>query len=75
MSKITLDLRGVKYMMPVIKLARAIKDGRKGDIFEVIADYTGIDREIERWCVTTGNVVQGKTLAGGVYTLLVVKGG
>ena len=73
MSKIKLDLKGMKYTMPIVKLSRAMKEGKKGDVFEVISDYPGIDLEIGKWCATSGNTLEKVKSSEGVFTLRVVK--
>ena len=73
MSKITLDMRGMSYTMPVIKLARALKDGRSGDKYEVISDYSSIEKELRNWCAYTGNKLKKLKTAKGITTALVVK--
>jgi TusA-related sulfurtransferase len=74
MSKTTLDLKGLNYTMPVVKLSRAMKAGQKGDVFEVISDYSAIELEIEKWCAITGNTLKDVASSEGVFTVTVVKG-
>ncbi|UCG78640.1 MAG: sulfurtransferase TusA family protein [Nitrospirota bacterium] len=50
-----LDLRGLKYTMPVVKTAAALKKAEPGDVFEVINDYPGFKDDIKRFCDETGN--------------------
>ncbi|HEY5670590.1 MAG TPA: sulfurtransferase TusA family protein [Anaerolineales bacterium] len=50
-----LDLKGLLCPMPVIKLAKAIKDIPVGEIIEAFATDPGVMADIPAWCRTTGN--------------------
>lgn len=50
-----LDLKGLLCPMPVIKLAKAIKEIPVGDTIEAYATDPGVMADIPAWCRTTGN--------------------
>ena len=50
-----LDLKGLLCPMPVIKLAKAIKEISVGDTIEAYATDPGVMADIPAWCRTTGN--------------------
>jgi tRNA 2-thiouridine synthesizing protein A len=51
----TLDLKGLLCPMPVIKMAKAIKEIQPGEIIEAFATDPGVMADIPAWCRTTGN--------------------
>jgi len=73
MSTIQLDLRGLSYMMPLVKLASAMKKANTGDVIEVVSNYPNIDRDVKNWCASTGNALEKIVASEGYLTLLVVK--
>jgi tRNA 2-thiouridine synthesizing protein A len=50
-----LDLKGLLCPMPVVKMAKAIKEVNKGDTIEAFATDPGVMADIPAWCRTTGN--------------------
>lgn len=51
----TLDLKGLLCPMPVIKLAKGIKEIEVGQFIEAYATDPGVMADIPAWCRTTGN--------------------
>ncbi len=51
----TLDLKGLLCPMPVVKMAKAIKEIEIGDVIEAFATDPGVMADIPAWCRTTGN--------------------
>ena len=51
----SLDLKGLLCPMPVVKIAKAIKEVQPGDIIEAFATDPGVMADIPAWCRTTGN--------------------
>jgi tRNA 2-thiouridine synthesizing protein A len=51
----TLDLKGLLCPMPVIKMAKAIKEIQLGEIIEAYATDPGVMADMPAWCRTTGN--------------------
>lgn len=69
-----LDVRGLTHMMPIVKLASALKKASQGDEFMVISDYQSFNVEIERWCKSTGNELRELKLDGSTFSATVIKG-
>ena len=57
MSKTTLDFKGMKCPMPVLKIASVIKQANTGDEFEITADDPAFEPDIKAWCHRTGHKV------------------
>jgi tRNA 2-thiouridine synthesizing protein A len=51
----TLDLKGLLCPMPIVKMAKAIKDVEVGQTFEAIATDPGVMADVPAWCRSTGN--------------------
>jgi tRNA 2-thiouridine synthesizing protein A len=50
-----LDLKGLLCPLPVVKMAKAIKEIEIGQIIEAFATDPGVMADIPAWCRTTGN--------------------
>jgi tRNA 2-thiouridine synthesizing protein A len=51
----SLDLKGLLCPMPIIKVARAIKDIGMGETLEAFATDPGVMADFPAWCRSTGN--------------------
>ncbi len=51
----TLDCRGLSCPMPIIKLAKAMKDLQPGQVLELIGTDPGSKADVPAWCNKTGN--------------------
>ena len=69
----TLDCMGLYCPMPIIKTAQKIKELKKGEVLEVVADDKGIKQDMPAWCQTTGNECVGIEEAGGEIKVYVRK--
>ena len=54
-STLVLDLKGLLCPMPIVKMAKAIKDVPVGETIEAFATDPGVMADIPAWCRTTGN--------------------
>jgi tRNA 2-thiouridine synthesizing protein A len=50
-----IDLKGLLCPIPVVKMAKAIKEVQVGETIEAIATDPGVMADIPAWCRTTGN--------------------
>jgi tRNA 2-thiouridine synthesizing protein A len=51
----TIDLKGLLCPMPIVKMARAIKEVNIGETLEAFATDPGVMADIPAWCRSTGN--------------------
>jgi tRNA 2-thiouridine synthesizing protein A len=51
----TIDLKGLLCPIPVVKMAKAIKEVQVGETVEAFATDPGVMADIPAWCRTTGN--------------------
>jgi len=54
-ATIVLDLKGLLCPMPIVKMAKAIKEVEIGDTIEAYATDPGVMADMPAWCRTTGN--------------------
>ncbi len=70
----TLDCKGLSCPMPMMKLAKAMKGLKSGEILEMIGTDPGTKSDLPRWCGKTGNsLVEEGELDGGVFRFLIQK--
>jgi tRNA 2-thiouridine synthesizing protein A len=69
----TLDCIGLYCPMPIVKTSQEIKELKKGEILEVIADDTGIKSDMPAWCSKTGHECLGIEEEGGEIHVYVRK--
>ena len=55
----SLDCVGLYCPMPIIKTAERIKQLKRGEILEVVADDKGIKLDMPAWCEATGHKFLG----------------
>ena len=70
---ITLDARGLKCPMPIVKTAQAIKTMATGDLLEVLATDPGSVADFAAWSRSTGNPILESSAQGGIYRFLLRK--
>ena len=51
----TVDVKGQSCPGPLVALARALKDARTGDLFELLATDPGSRSDVPSWAEISGN--------------------
>jgi len=59
--------------MPIVKTSQKIKELKKGEVLEVIADDKGIKQDMPAWCESTGNEFLGVEEQDGEIKVYVKK--
>lgn len=54
-SDATLDTKGLMCPMPIVKLAKKMKEMQVGQVLELIADDPGAKEDVPAWTQRTGN--------------------
>lgn len=70
---IVLDLRGLLCPMPVVRLAKAMKEASAGQTVEATASDPGVLADIPAWCKSTGNVLVTMEKGDKVFRFVVQK--
>lgn len=68
-----IDAKGQMCPMPVLTLARTIKELQAGQVLAISATDQGAKRDIPAWAEKTGNVILDMTEENGVITFYVRK--
>ncbi len=55
----TLDAKGLMCPMPIVQLAKKVKELKSGQVLELIADDVGAKEDVPAWCSRTGNTLVG----------------
>jgi len=72
--KMTLDCKGLSCPMPILKVAKAMKDLKSGEVLEMLGTDPGTKTDLPNWCTKTGNeILEITDLDGGVTKMLVKK--
>ena len=69
----TVDARGQSCPGPLVTLARALKDGQGGDLFELLATDPGSRSDVPSWATLTGNELLEATEADGEFRYTIRK--
>ncbi len=69
----TLDCIGLYCPMPIVKTAEKIKELKRGEVLEVVADDKGIRLDMPAWCQSTGNKFMGIEEVDGEYKVYIKK--
>jgi len=69
----SLDCVGLYCPMPIVKTAERIKQLKKAEVLEVVADDKGIKQDMPAWCQATGNEFLGVEEDGGEIRVYVKK--
>jgi tRNA 2-thiouridine synthesizing protein A len=68
----SLDLKGLKCPLPVLKARRAIKEMTPGQVLEVIADDPAAQLDFPHFCETTGHELLSLTSKGEGVDLTII---
>jgi len=71
----TLDTKGLKCPLPVLKARRAMKALERGAVLEVHATDPGSVKDFEAFCATTGDALLSSRREGDVFVFEIRKGG
>ena len=55
----TLDARGLMCPMPIVHLAKKVKELKSGQVLELLADDVGAKEDVPAWCSRTGHQLVG----------------
>ena len=69
----TIDAKGQSCPGPLVSLAKALKDARSGDLFELLATDPGSKSDVPSWAAISGNELLEVAESDGVYRYVVRK--
>ncbi len=71
MADVTLDAKGLKCPLPILKARKALKETPPNGTLEVLATDPGSVADFEAFCRATGNERAEHSSAGEVYRFLI----
>jgi tRNA 2-thiouridine synthesizing protein A len=69
----TLDCKGLMCPMPIVKLAKKMKEMQVGKVVELISDDPGSKEDIPAWTQRTGNELLETKQEGKIFTFYIRK--
>lgn len=70
----TIDCKGLSCPMPVMKVAKAMKSLKTGEVLEMLGTDPGTKSDLPKWCDKTGNVLlEENEPESGVIRFLIQK--
>jgi tRNA 2-thiouridine synthesizing protein A len=63
----TLDCKGLSCPMPIMKLAKKMKEMETGKILELLATDPGSKPDVPAWCSKTGHELLESAEEAGIY--------
>lgn len=61
---VTLDVQGLLCPLPIVQLAKKVKELKSGQVLELIADDIGAKEDVPAWCKRTGNELISSETSG-----------
>ena len=71
----TLDARGLKCPLPILKARKALNAMQPGQTLAVLATDPGSVRDFQAFCRATGDALLDQVTDAGEYRFLLQKGG
>ncbi len=71
----TLDVKGLKCPLPVLRAKKSLKALAAGDVLEVLATDPSAVQDFQAFCETTGDTLLEWGETEGVYTFRIEKSG
>ena len=69
----TVDAKGQSCPGPLVSLAKAMKEAKSGDLFELLATDPGSKSDVPSWAELSGNDLLDATEDDGVFRYVVRK--
>lgn len=71
MADATLDAKGLKCPLPILKAKKALKEVPLNGTLEILTTDSGSVSDFQAFCRTTGNELVEHSVDGGVFRFLV----
>ncbi|MEQ8246232.1 MAG: sulfurtransferase TusA family protein [Alphaproteobacteria bacterium] len=69
----SLDLKGLKCPLPVLRAKKTLKSMAPGETLEVLATDPGAVKDFPAFCQTTGNTLESWSETDGVFRFVLRK--
>lgn len=71
MADVTLDARGLKCPLPILKARKALNQTPHDGLLEILATDPGSVADFQAFCRTTGHELIEHSAQGGVYRFVI----
>ena len=75
MSDITLDMRGLKCPLPVLRARKAMQRAAPGAVLRIVATDPGTVRDFQAFCEATGHTLVEQAERDGEFSFRIRKAG
>ncbi|HEX5078281.1 MAG TPA: sulfurtransferase TusA family protein [Geminicoccaceae bacterium] len=75
MSDITLDMRGLKCPLPVLRARKAMQGAAPGAVLRIVATDPGTVRDFQAFCQATGHILVEQAERDGEFSFRIRKAG
>ena len=75
MADVTLDLRGLRCPLPILRAKKALRALPPGDALEVLADDPLSPIDFEAYCEQSGDALVESVATDGVFRFLIRRAG
>ncbi len=69
----SLDCKGLMCPMPIVNLAKKMKERQVGKVLELVVDDPGSKEDVPAWCSRTGNELLEMKQEGNVFYYYIKK--
>ncbi len=69
----SLDCKGLMCPMPIVRLAKKMKEMQVGKVLELVVDDPGSKEDVPAWCSRTGNELLEMKQEGNVLFFYIKK--
>ena len=70
---VVLDCKGLSCPMPIVKLAKKMKELESGQVLEMLGTDPGSKEDVPAWCSRTNNEFLGMENRGDVFAYYIKK--
>lgn len=68
-----LDARGLNCPLPILRIRKALKAMKTGEVVQMLATDPGSSKDMESFCSQTGNDLLSSEQQGGDYIFMIRK--
>lgn len=73
-TTVVVDACGLQCPGPILRLREKVETLKEGECVEIIATDSAFTRDVEAWCISTGNRVIATSCDKGIYRAVVQRG-
>ncbi len=71
MADIVIDAKGLQCPLPIVRIAKAVKNMDSGQTIEVVSTDLAFPEDVKAWCKVTGNILDNLTSSKKAVTAII----